>query len=840
MTKLFSEPVYVTRPLMPDIDHVTEKLREVWESQWLSNAGAQQRNLEDQVRRFLNVPHLSLFNNGTIALLVAVQSLRLQGEVITTPFTFPATTHVLAWNGITPVFCDIDLKRMTIDPDRIERLITNRTTGILGVHVYGIPCHVDRIQEIADHHGLRVIYDAAHAFGTRINGREIGNHGDISMFSFHPTKLFHSAEGGALVCDDANLKQRIDLLKNFGIRNEFEVIMPGINGKMNELSAIVGQLVLEMVENEQKRRQLIREIYEKRLGGIVGVTIVEMPQGVSNSQQYMVIRIDGKKCGVNRDQVYKYLRTHNVFARKYFYPLASDYPCYHHLPSAHDGSLQNAIIASQEVLCLPFYGALKDEQVVNICDLLVSFIETKSKKTNLTLSEYIMRRDDIDVSFVADFLTTDRKTEKQGMIGEAAVRSLMENTRNIDDIICLASIVRRYTDRRNHSLFAMVAGLLEEVGLNTRILTVNIVGKCVTILSAASDGQHLKLVFAYAAALLTQNNISKMNIVFTGEWEWSHWTQSQAEQFISRMKKEFHQLIFRCPEFQNIINSINDRLGIWLAPRHEEMSTILGDVVIRFEGPAFFKSTFIYGKAIHRDRPVVTATYSSHVSSARNCDVTLVRFLSDKPGHIHYVPPVIFSELKTAPSLTNKSGLLIVTAYSHDRIKSGLKAMSRSNGWTYLEALFEKIPNVKWLLVGANDPVLARREIPEIIQKKYGDNIEILGFSDLEQIYMSAFAFLCFPGMFGGGGAASMAIAHGVPVLVYSDIKADIANLIPEYLHVGGIMEAFEKIIFWDNNPDERNKFIMEQQASLLKRMDLKSKGEELNMILNRVINLRS
>lgn len=370
MIEKFPEPIYVTRPLMPDLAKVMAKLQEVWDAKWLSNGGAQHKALEEQVRAFLEVPQLSLFNNGTIALMVAVQSLRLQGEVITTPFTFSATTHVLAWNNITPVFCDVDPQRLTIDPDRIESLITGRTSAILGVHVYGMPCHVDRIQQIADRHGLRVIYDAAHAFGTRIDGRGIGTFGDISMFSFHPTKLFHTAEGGALTYADPHLKQRIDLLKNFGIRNEFEVIMPGINGKMNELSAVVGLIVLDMVEDERARRRRIREQYARLLAGLPGISVLEIPEGVTHSEQYMVIRIDGSRFGATRDQAYDHLRAHNVFARKYFYPLTSDYPCYRQLPSARDDSLPNAKRASEEALCLPFYGELRTQDVAQICALI--------------------------------------------------------------------------------------------------------------------------------------------------------------------------------------------------------------------------------------------------------------------------------------------------------------------------------------------------------------------------------------------------------------------------------------------------------------------------------------
>ncbi|NEX23239.1 DegT/DnrJ/EryC1/StrS family aminotransferase [Thiorhodococcus mannitoliphagus] len=357
---------------MPDLEPVMRKLKEVWDTQWLSNGGEQHKNLEAKVRQFLEVPYLSLFNNGTIALMIAVQSLRLQGEVITTPFTFPATTHVLAWNNITPVFCDIDADTLTIDPDQIEALITNRTTAILGVHVYGMPCHVDKIKQIADQHGLRIIYDAAHAFGTKVNGQAIGTFGDISMFSFHPTKLFHTAEGGALTYNDPHLKQRIDLLKNFGIRNEFEVLMPGINGKMNELSAVIGLVVLELVEQERELRRKIRVQYVSELREVPGISFVEMPEGVENSEQYMVIRIDSEKFGATRDEVFLQLREYNVFGRKYFYPLTSDYPCYRQLPSAREELLQNAKIASDEVLCLPFYGKLEEKAVHMICLIIRS------------------------------------------------------------------------------------------------------------------------------------------------------------------------------------------------------------------------------------------------------------------------------------------------------------------------------------------------------------------------------------------------------------------------------------------------------------------------------------
>lgn len=366
----FEEPIYVTRPLMPDYQAYTKKLEEVWESKWLSNGGEQHKQLENELRIYLEAPYISLFNNGTTALTLAIQALRLQGEVITTPFSFPATTHSLAWNGITPVFCDIDPVSMTIDPTRIEQLITNRTTAILGVHVYGIPCHIREIQDIADKHGLRVIYDAAHAFGTKIDGKSIGEFGDISMFSFHPTKLFHTAEGGGLTTNDPHIKARLDLLKNFGIKNEVEVTMPGINGKMNEISALMGRCVLPLVEQEMNRRAEIRDIYRREFRDVEGLETVDVPENVKNSQQYMVVRIDADKFGVARDEVYSYLREFNVYSRKYFYPLISNYPCYKQLPSAGEEALPVAAMVSQEVLCLPFYGDLKDDEVHRICELI--------------------------------------------------------------------------------------------------------------------------------------------------------------------------------------------------------------------------------------------------------------------------------------------------------------------------------------------------------------------------------------------------------------------------------------------------------------------------------------
>ncbi len=377
----FDEPVYITRPLLPDIKEMSVKFEEIWSSGWLTNNGPQLALLEKRLLEVLKVPNLSLFNNGTIALIVACQSLRLSGEVITTPFTFPATPHVLTWNGIRPVFCDVDPITMNIDADRIESMITPQTTGILAVHVFGTPCDIIKIQNVADRHGLRVVYDAAHAFGVEINGAGIGTFGDVSMFSFHATKLFHTAEGGALSFNDGNLKPLIDLLKNFGIKNEEEVVMPGINGKMNEIQAALGLIVLDYIEEEKRKRQVLFDTYRQCLGGIEGISLPENEQsGLKNGFQYFVIRIDEKLFGVSRDDVYQEFKKYNVFTRKYFYPLCSDYACYKHLPSSVPANLPVANKVANEVLSLPFYGGLAPGDVKNISNILKSF---RRKRRNI-------------------------------------------------------------------------------------------------------------------------------------------------------------------------------------------------------------------------------------------------------------------------------------------------------------------------------------------------------------------------------------------------------------------------------------------------------------------------
>lgn len=371
--KPFDESIYITRPLLPDLKEIYHELEKIWASKWLSNNGPEHQIFEEELRRRLKVPNVSLFNNGTIALLVAVNSLGLKGEVITTPFTFPATPHALFWNGITPVFCDIHERSMTINPDKIEQMVTPGTAAILGVHVFGTPCHIEKLQEIANRYGLKVIYDAAHAFDTEVDGTGIGNFGDISMFSFHATKLFHTAEGGALTCKDTDLKRCIDLLKNFGIKNEDEVVMPGINGKMNEIQAALGLVNLRYLKAEREKRKRIIDTYTHCLRDIEGINLNEPPKNVGNSYQYVVIRIEQERFGISRDEVCKRLREYNVYARKYFYPLCSDYPCYRNLPSADPANLPVAKKVVDEVLCLPLYGELAIASVEKICEIIKSF-----------------------------------------------------------------------------------------------------------------------------------------------------------------------------------------------------------------------------------------------------------------------------------------------------------------------------------------------------------------------------------------------------------------------------------------------------------------------------------
>lgn len=351
-------PVYVTQPSMPPLADFVTALEKIWNSKWLTNQGPYHQQLEQKLGQFLGTPHLNLFNNGTIALMVAIHALRLHGEVITTPFTFPATPNVLYWNHITPVFCDIEEKTFNIDPYKIEELITPHTTAIMPVHVYGNPCEVELLEKIAQRHGLRLIYDAAHAFGVVLNGRSLAAYGDMSMVSFHATKLFSTLEGGALVVKDQILKERVDSLKNFGIANEEVVLAPGINGKMNEVQAAFGLLHLQMVKDEVTNRQKIAALYRSLLANINGITCLHDLPGVEHNYAYFPILVDEKTYGLSRDQLHTLLKEFQITTRKYFHPLCTHYPFYRALPSANPHVLPVAERVASQVLCLPIYGTL--------------------------------------------------------------------------------------------------------------------------------------------------------------------------------------------------------------------------------------------------------------------------------------------------------------------------------------------------------------------------------------------------------------------------------------------------------------------------------------------------
>lgn len=350
----FREPIYVTRPLLPSISKVSKRLEEIWASKWLTNNGPQHEQLEAHLKEYLHTDKLVLFNNGTLALILGIKALSLKGEVITTPFTFPATVEALDWNRIKPVFCDINPNDLTIDATKIEGLISERTTAILGVHVFGNPCNVGLIDEIASKYKLKVIYDGAHSFGSKINGVPISTYGDMTMYSFHATKLFNTVEGGALSFKDPALEYQLKLLKNFGIDNE-EVYLSGMNAKMNELQSAIGLEVLKEVEAEREKRQRLKKVYEQQFSEIPGVSVVNKD---SNSFQYFAIRINEKEFGKSRDWVNEKLKEYNVFTRRYFYPLCSSFDWYADLESARPENLQAANIAVKEVLSLPFYGDL--------------------------------------------------------------------------------------------------------------------------------------------------------------------------------------------------------------------------------------------------------------------------------------------------------------------------------------------------------------------------------------------------------------------------------------------------------------------------------------------------
>ena len=364
------KPVYVTEPFLPPLEEFKEYLKEIWQSKWLTNNGQFHQDFEKKLSEYLDVPYISLFSNGTLALITALQALRITGEVITTPFSFVATTHALHWNGIKPVFCDIEREYFTLDPEKIEAAITPKTTAILPVHVYGNPCKVDEIQHIADVYGLKLIYDAAHAFGVRINGTSICNFGDLSILSFHATKVFTTFEGGAIVCHDEKMKKRIDYLKNFGFAGETTVVGPGINAKMNEFQSALGVLQLKYIDQAIEKRKMITQYYRDGLQNVQGVRFPEDIEEVHHCYSYFPVFIDKHIFGKSRDDIYEALKRENIFGRRYFYPLISQFPTYRGLPSAKPDNLPVANSVSDEVLCLPIYPGLEMTLLDSIIDLI--------------------------------------------------------------------------------------------------------------------------------------------------------------------------------------------------------------------------------------------------------------------------------------------------------------------------------------------------------------------------------------------------------------------------------------------------------------------------------------
>lgn len=363
--------IFVTQPYLPPLEEFVPYLEQIWESKWLTNGGPYHQQLEDELAKYLGVKHLALFSNGTIALVTALQALRITGEVITTPYSFVATAHSLLWNGIKPVFVDIDPISLNLDPKKIEAAITPQTTAIMPVHVYGNPCDVEAIQKIADTYGLKVIYDAAHAFGVECNGGSVLQYGDLSVLSFHATKVFNTFEGGAIICPDAKTKQRIDYLKNFGFADELTVVAPGINGKMNEIQAAFGLLQLKHMGEVISRREEIDMRYREALSGVKGISIAQTNCAERMNYSYFPIFVE-QDFPLRRDELYDHLKANDVFARRYFYPLISEFPMYRSLPSAGRENLAVAHHVANRVLCLPIYPDLPLDAVDRVCELIRS------------------------------------------------------------------------------------------------------------------------------------------------------------------------------------------------------------------------------------------------------------------------------------------------------------------------------------------------------------------------------------------------------------------------------------------------------------------------------------
>jgi len=363
------EPIYVTQPSLPDLEEFIPYLEQIWENKWLTNNGPMHKQLEAELASYLGVPYICLFANGTLALLTALQALEVKGEVITTPYSFVATSHALVWNNLKPVFVDIDPLYGNLDPKKIEDAITHDTQAILPVHVYGNPCNHVEIKKIANKHKLKLIYDAAHAFGVEENNKSILNYGDLSVLSFHATKVFNTFEGGAIICKDQKTKQHIDDLKNFGFRGETTVILPGINAKMNEVQAAMGLLQLKGFEQNIKGRENITNSYRSGLSNVKGIRYLNDIKGVKHNYAYFPIFIE-EAYPISRDELYNLLRENNIFARRYFYPLISDFDTYKGLESSKAENLKVAKELANKVICLPIYPDLELDTVEKITRLI--------------------------------------------------------------------------------------------------------------------------------------------------------------------------------------------------------------------------------------------------------------------------------------------------------------------------------------------------------------------------------------------------------------------------------------------------------------------------------------
>ena len=368
---MMEKQITVTSPLLPDLDEFYELLKEIWDCKWVTNNGSFHKRLEEALCEYLKVPYISLFTNGTLPLLTALQALCITGEVITTPYSFVATTHSIWWNGCKPVFVDIEESTCGMDPERIEAAITPHTTAIMPVHCYGKPCDMERIQAIADKYGLKVIYDAAHAFGVEKNSKSVLNQGDLATLSFHATKVYNTLEGGALVMHDAETKKRIDYLKNFGFAGETEVVAPGINSKMDEVRAAYGMLNLNQVDEAIEKRHQVAIRYREALKNVKGIRFFDDMPGVRHNYSYFPIFVNAEEYGMSRDALYFKMKEQGIFGRRYFYPLISTFSTYCGLPSASPENLPVATRIANEVICLPMHHGLSKEDIDRVLEQII-------------------------------------------------------------------------------------------------------------------------------------------------------------------------------------------------------------------------------------------------------------------------------------------------------------------------------------------------------------------------------------------------------------------------------------------------------------------------------------